>query len=163
MRVSISLTPVIWKSWFSIPLGTSDFDIWLFGIDVDGGVYVELRASQKSGGVLSDLVTLFFDTFAAGRIGFTITGTNEDGSPKYVSGTDGMFERNIVRYLLAFQVYIDNPDGVGAEALAGRAEAWYTATERYPEQLYEIGRDDYLRNKQREYQNQLKLQAKVDN
>lgn len=144
------------------PVGTSDFDIGLFGIDVEGGVYAELRASQKSGETLSKMVTMFFDTFAAGRSGFTVIGTNEDGSPQYVSGTDGMFERNIVRYLLAFQVYVDDPEGSDSKALARRANAWYSATEKYPDQLYEIDRDKYLRNKQREYENTVKLQAKVD-
>ena len=43
-----------------------------------------------------------------------------------------------------------------------RADAWYTATEKYPDQLYEISREKYLKNKQREYQNQLKLQANAD-
>ncbi len=144
------------------PLGSSDYDIGLFAIDVDGGVYAELRASQKTGETVSKMVTMFFDTFAAGRNGFTVVGTNPDGSPQYVSGTDGMFERNIVRYLLAFQVYLDNPDLTGSDGLMKRAEAWYTATEKYPDQLYEIDRKKYLKNKQRVYQNQLKLQAFAD-
>ncbi len=143
------------------PLGSSDFDIGLFAIDVDGAVYAELRASQKTGEAVSKMVTMFFDTFAAGRNGFSVIGTNKDGSPKYVSGTDGMFERNIVRYLLAFQVYIDNPHGVGEDGLVQRAEAWYTATEKYPDQLFEISRQKYLRNKQREYRNQVRLQSKI--
>ena len=72
-----------------------------------------------------------------------------------------MMERNIVRYLLALRAYMLTHSTDGPEGMIRRAELWYDSTERYPEQLHEVDRDDYLKDKRREYQHQVDLQTEL--
>ncbi len=73
-----------------------------------------------------------------------------------------MLERNVVRYLLALRAFMQTHAIVGLEGMRTRAAIWYDATERYAEQLHEVERDDYLRDKEKEYEHQVKLQTELN-
>ncbi len=143
------------------PFGTSDYYAGLYAIDVDGGTFAEFRSSQKTSDVINTTMGLYFKTLGASKVGFSVIGTDRRGNPAYVGGTQGMMERNIVRYLLALRAYMLTHSTDGPEGMIRRAELWYDSTERYPEQLHEVDRDDYLKDKRREYQHQLDLQAEL--
>ena len=59
----------------------------------------------------------------------------------------GMLERNTMRYYLAVEAYLGAP---GKQQLTQRLQDWFTATERYPEQLHELERQAYIEMKLRE-------------
>lgn len=85
---------------------------------------------------------------SAGRnkVGFS---PNEDGSG-YIGGVRGMVERNTMRYYLAIDSYLGALSMSPDKQINKRLQDWYAATERYPRQLREISRNDYLSMKREE-------------
>ena len=73
-----------------------------------------------------------------------------------------MLERNVVRYLLALRTLMETHTIAGLQGVRIRTRSWYDATERYAEQLHEVEREDYLRDKEKEYQHQVEMQAAVN-
>lgn len=55
-----------------------------------------------------------------------------------------------MRYYLAIAVYLDSLQLPESERASRRLQAWFDATERYPAQLHEVERDDYLAMKRDE-------------
>ena len=143
------------------PYGTSDYYIGLFAIKAEGGTYAELRSSQKAGGAVQTAQKVYFNTLARKKVGFSVTGTDEEGNPEFVRGQQAMLERNIVRYLLALRAYMLTHHLEGFDGMFKRADMWFDATERYPEQLREVEKDDYLEAKRKEHENQEALQSEV--
>jgi hypothetical protein len=66
----------------------------------------------------------------------------------------GMVERNTMRYYLAIEAYLGGLSAPPAQQLDKRLQAWFDATEKYPRQLHELDRSDYLDMKRREYRRQ---------
>jgi hypothetical protein len=93
----------------------------------------------------------YLATAGSKKVGFTITGTRSDGQVDYVGGLRGMVERNTMRYYLAIEAYLGALSAPPAAQLEKRLQDWYVETERYPRQLHEIEKNDYLQMKRREY------------
>ena len=72
--------------------------------------------------------------------------------PDYIGGLRGLVERNTMRYYLAIDACLDAIAVPPADQLEKRLRDWFDATEKYPRQLHETGRDAYLAMKRREYQ-----------
>ena len=143
------------------PYGTSDYHIDLYAIPTTDGVYSELRVSQRFGKVAKRLGKLYLATIGRHKEGFTVLGYDRDGEPYYVRGMRGVVERNIVRYLLAIEVFLESQALTGREAFQHRAELWFDETEAYKRQLHELPRQEYLDNVRREYDNQVALQQSL--
>lgn len=141
------------------PYGTSDYHIELYVIPTAHGVYCELRVAQRFNFVAAKLGKLYLKTLGREKVGFTVTGHDEHGEPQYVGGERGVAERNIVRYLLALEVFLQTKDLAGPAAFQRRAELWFDETEKYHRQLRELSRHEYLDAKRLEYANQAALQA----
>ena len=144
------------------PFNTSDYFVGLYAIDAENGTYAQLHSSQKTGKAISGAMGLYFSTLGRNKIGFSVVGTDRKGNPEFSTGTQAMLERNVVRYLLALRTYIQTHTIEGIEGIHTRTAAWYEATEAYPEQLYEVDRDDYLQDKIKEYRHMVELQAEAD-
>jgi hypothetical protein len=83
---------------------------------------------------------------ASRKVGFTTVGS-PGSAPGLVSGLRGIVERNAMRYYLGIEAWLATarlPDGRRFQA---RIETWFDATEKYPRQLHEVGREEYLRMK----------------
>ena len=139
------------------PYGTSKYVFVLSAVRVPRGVFVELSLSNDVG-YAGTVVDLYLNTLGRSKIGFTRTGKTIFGNPQYVRGQEGAAERNVVRYMLALQVSLEKGDA----AFADRAAAWFDATERYPRQLREYEREQYLEIKRRERENQVAYQQAAD-
>jgi hypothetical protein len=63
-------------------------------------------------------------------------------------------ERNTMRYYLAIEAYLGALSAPPRARLEKRLHDWFAASERYPRQLHEMKRNDYLDMKRREYQRQ---------
>jgi hypothetical protein len=95
------------------------------------------------------------------KVGFSVE-RYEDGKPVYVGGVKGAIERNAMRYFLALDAFLDTmhlPEEVRYE---GSLQTFFDATERYPRQLRERGREEYLEAKMREREVQLELQERIE-
>jgi hypothetical protein len=105
-------------------------------------------------------IKTYFATFGRNKKGFSIVATDKKGNPLYLGGVRGSVERNAVRYYFALQTYMDSLKLPSEQRFEKRINQWYDLTARYPIQLYELDKEDYLANKHREYTNQITLQSK---
>jgi len=91
----------------------------------------------------------YLSTLGRDKVGFSKS-PGADGKGSFVGGVRGMVERNVMRYYLAVVAYVDSLSAPAAERLEKRLRDWFDATEQHPQQLHEIGRDEYLSMKRNE-------------
>ena len=83
----------------------------------------------------------YLSTAGSDKVGFSVSGQGGDGKPAYVGGVRGLVERNTMRYYLAIDDFVAAP---APAQLDQRLATWFDATERYPRQLHELEKSDYL-------------------
>ena len=133
------------------PFGTRDYRIALeLAPAAGGGSLLHLAYSYRYGLVARLALQGYLATLGRGKVGFSVVGREADGSPDHVGGVRGVVERNTMRYYLALEAFLGAlalPPGLQAER---RLQAWFDSSERYPRQLHELDRADYLAMKRRE-------------
>lgn len=139
------------------PYGTRDYSIIVHVLPHDTGTLVNLEYSLRFGVMARLAARLYLATGARDRVGFTVVGY-DNGEAQYIGGLEGMIERNVMRFYLALQAWLDIRDRPDPEQLRARLERWFELTDEYPRQLRELDRETYLEQKQREYANQQRLQ-----
>ena len=93
----------------------------------------------------------YLATIGRDKVGFTVTGKGTDGQPDYIGGTRGVVERNTMRYYLAIDTYLEAAGAAPATQPERRFQTWFAAVERYPRQLHEMDKGEYLAMKRAEY------------
>lgn len=137
------------------PLGTKDYRIALEAIPLDAThSFVRMSYSYRYGLMAEIALHLYLTTIGRGKVGFSVVGRNPDGTPIYVDNERGVVERNTMRYYLAVEAYLSAQALPPAEQTEQRLNNWFTAIERYPRQLHEMEREDYLRMKRGELERQ---------
>jgi hypothetical protein len=104
----------------------------------------------------------YFSISGAGRIGFSVIGTDSDGNPVYVGGLRGAIEGNVLRYYLTILAYVDTLMIPVEQRFEERMSQWYDLTARYKKQLFEIEKEEYLTYKRQDQESQLILQEALD-
>ncbi len=145
------------------PLGTFDHHVSATFSPVDATTTL-VRFEYRYGlGFRAQLaIGAYLATVASNKVGFTATGRDAAGNIEYIDGRRGMVERNAVRYYLALLAFFAHTDvDADAHAFDARAAAahWFDLTARFPRQLHELERDEYLSAKSREYREQARLQS----
>jgi hypothetical protein len=74
----------------------------------------------------------------------------------------GIIERNTVRAFMAMQAYLDTMSLDTSHRYEARLQRWFELTEKFPSQLHELSRSDYLSAKRREHLEQLRVQRSLD-
>ena len=130
------------------PLGTKDYKIAVEAAPLDAG-HTMLHMSYAYGFGFTARVAMntYLSTVGSAKVGFSVDGRDADGKPTYVGGVRGLVERNTMRYYLAIDDYVSAP---APAQLDQRLATWFDATERYPRQLHEMERADYLAMKKDE-------------
>ncbi|MBI3775685.1 MAG: hypothetical protein HY273_09060 [Gammaproteobacteria bacterium] len=144
------------------PLGTRDNHIHLDALAVDGRTLVHFTSSMRLGTVSRMATATYLATLGSGKIGFSSM-PDASGKPVPVKGVQAMIERNVVRYFLALQIYVDTRALTESERFEQQINRWFDYTERFHAQLYELPKAEYLANKRRERDNQVALQRRLDN
>jgi hypothetical protein len=144
------------------PLGTSDYRIDVSAVALPRGSFVRLAYSYRSSAMSRLAVSGYLATLGRDKIGFTIVGKRADGQPEFVQGRRGIVERNAVRYYLAIQAGLEGQALPAAQRLAHDLARWFELTERFPAQLHELERDEYLQFKRREFDEQARRQRALD-
>ncbi len=144
------------------PFGTTDYRITLEAVPLESGAFVHFRYAYRPSLTSSLATSGYLATLGSGKLGFTITGRDGAGRPVHVSGVRGIVERNAMRYYLAIQAYLDTREAAEAERFEQRLARWFELTERYPAQLHELERAEYLQYKQQELRQQLERQRLLD-
>ena len=124
------------------PLGTRDYRIAVEAAPLDAA-HTMLHMSYAYGFGFTARVAMnaYLSTAGADKVGFSVSSRDSDGKPNYVGGVRGLVERNTMRYYLAIDDYVAAP---APSQLEQRLNTWFDATERYPRQLHELEKNDYL-------------------
>ena len=140
------------------PLGTVDYRIRLEVVALDAGhSFLHLSYAYGYGMAARMAMQAYLATVARDKVGFSITGKSAGGAPIYIGGTRGVIERNTMRYYLAIEAYLGALAVPAPQQLAKRLNDWHSGVERYPLQLHELARTEYLDLKREELQRQTAL------
>ncbi|MOA45409.1 hypothetical protein D3C78_1678040 [compost metagenome] len=101
----------------------------------------------------------YLATLGRNKVGFSIVGRRADGQPIHVGGMRGVVERNVMRYYLAVEAFLDALPAPAASQAERRLQLWHAGVRRYPLQLQEPELDSYLEMKRREIQRQQGIDA----
>jgi hypothetical protein len=133
------------------PHGVRDLHMELEAIPSGTGrTLVRFRYTLGIGAAARLAMEGYFATAGRDRVGFTTIADDN----ALVRGLQGMIERNVMRFYLGVQAYLDSLHLPEDERLQARLENWFDLTERYPDQLRELNRETYLSQKRREREQQ---------
>ena len=137
------------------PLSTRDYRIALEAVPIDGGkTFIHLGYSYAYGTAARLAMKSYLATIGSDKVGFTTTGQGGQGGGEFIGGVRGVVERNTMRYYLAIDAYLSALALPEAQQLDRRLQTWFAATERYPRQLHEVERQEYIDMKRSEYARQ---------
>jgi len=141
------------------PLSTRNYRIALEAIPLESGrSFIHLTYSYAYGLAGRLALQTYLGTVGSRKVGFTVVGTQSDGKPRHVGGLRGVVERNSMRYYLAIEAFLGAISVSPPARFEKRLHDWFDAVERYPLQLHEMERSDYLAMKRKEY---LRQQAEL--
>ncbi|HEY2186965.1 MAG TPA: hypothetical protein VGH48_00205 [Caldimonas sp.] len=137
------------------PLGTKNYRIVVEAVPVEANKSV-IHMSYAYGYGFAARVAMqtYLSTLGSAKVGFTVLDRKPDGKPVYQAGVLGLLERNTMRYYLAIDAYLSAYNLPAAEQPERRIREWYASTERYAEQLHEMGQAEYLDMKRKEMRRQ---------
>ena len=145
------------------PLLTRDHRIRCEAAPLDKGrTFIHFSYDYSYGVLARAAIKSYYATIGRDKRGFSIIATGKDGAPVYLGGVRGSLERNAVRYYLAIQAYMDTINIPPDQRFEKRNSRWYDLTARFPRQLYELDKGEYIANKRREHGNQRMLQIEAD-
>lgn len=131
------------------PLGTRDYVITLEATPLDERrSLLHLKYSYAYGTVSRLAMQAYLATVGRSKVGFSQE--PRDGRMELVRGMRGIMERNTMRYYLAIEAYLGSLAVPQPQRVQRRLADWYAAQARYPRQLHEMEREDYIAMKQRE-------------
>ncbi|MDP3481569.1 MAG: hypothetical protein Q8R88_17535, partial [Desulfoprunum sp.] len=141
------------------PLSTRDHRISFEAVPLDKDrTFIHFRYDYSFGVLARAAMTSYYATIGRDKKGFSVSATDSTGDPVYVNGARGSLERTAVRSYFAIQTYMDALKSPSNQRFEQRLNRWYDLTARFPQQLYEMDKVEYLANKRREHNNQLILQ-----
>ena len=142
--------------------GTTAHRWQLEAAGVDGRTVVALRSSYVPSVLTRVMTAVYLATVGRNKVGFSREVAGPSESPRYVQGFRGLVERNVMRYYLAFEAFLDMQSLPAPHQFEASINAVYDMMEQYPTQLHDIEKAEYLDAKRRERENQLRLQRVLD-
>jgi hypothetical protein len=140
------------------PMGTSNYRIALeAGELTNTKTFIHLTYSYAVSMSGRLAMKAYLATAGSNKVGFTVTGRQDDGTPQYINGVRGIIERNTMRYYLAIDAFLTAANAAPNSQLEKRLQTWFAATERYPRQLHELELNEYLQMKRAENVRQLSM------
>ncbi|MDP9137734.1 MAG: hypothetical protein M3N38_06110 [Pseudomonadota bacterium] len=142
------------------PVGTRDYRMRAEVVALESGQsFLHLSYSYEFGIAAGLAMRGYLATGGRDKRGFSVVGHQPDGKPIHIDGTRGVIERNTMRYFIAIEAYLNALATPKAQRLEKRLNDWYSGIERYPEQLHELERNQYLAMKHREVNRIEKLRS----
>jgi hypothetical protein len=142
-------------------LGTKAHQLEIEAASVKGKTVVELRSSYEPSAASRLLTTIYLATLGRDKIGFSREPNGPVGQSGFVKGEQGLIERNAMRYYLLLKAFLDTQGLPACRQFEARLNAAYDLMERYPAQLHEMEKPEYLDTKRQEHENQIRLQQKL--
>jgi len=126
------------------PSHTKDHQFALEALPLENNMtFIHLRYSFNYGA----LGYILMKIFGGSKVGFSIVGTNSDGSPVYAEGLRGLVERDVVCHYLAIVAYFDTLRTPSDQRFERRSGQWYDLTVPFKKQFYEMKKEEYLKYK----------------
>jgi len=142
------------------PFGTKGHRITLQAVPLDARKsFLHFSYTYRHGPMARMAIKSYFSTLGRDKVGFSLA-DGKDGKRYYMDGVRGAIERNTMRYYLALQSYLDTSTYPENQRFEQRLSRWYDLTAKYPRQLKEMEKSDYLASKRLEHANQVALQRK---
>jgi hypothetical protein len=133
------------------PMSTRDYRLTVEAAPLDRGTSVLRLSYGYSFGTMAKLaMQSYLATIGRDKVGFSLAGRGSDGQPLYIGGMRGVVERNAMRYFLAISAHLAVGADNGRRGQHTALRVWFEATERYPRQLHELERAEYMQMKVRE-------------
>jgi hypothetical protein len=134
------------------PFDTQDYRLLVEAVPLGTArTFLHLAYGFRYGSTGRMAMRVYLATIGRDKVGFS----REDPSgAEPVRGMRGVVERNAMRYYLAIEAYLGAQALPASQQLDARLQAWFDATERFPRQLRELERDEYLRMKRQEVRRQ---------
>lgn len=127
------------------PWGTHGYRIVLEAVALDAKrSFLHLSYAYGYGSVAHLAMQSYLATAGRNKVGFSIVGRQADGTPQYIAGARGVIERNTMRYYLAIEAYLGALSLPAPQQFEKRLADWYAGVERYPLQLHDLERAEYL-------------------
>ena len=142
--------------------GTTAHRFQLEASAVEGRTVIDLSTSYTQGAAAKLATAVYLATLGRHKIGFSREATGPDGPPQPVKGIRGMVERSVMRHHLALHAFLDTRPLPPPHRFETCLQTFYALLERYPLQLHDLEREEYLSAKRRERENSLRLQAGAD-
>ncbi len=134
------------------PLGTSGYRLVLEVAALDAKRSIVHLSYAYDFGLAARLAMQgYLATLGRDKVGFSVVGRHSDGQPQYIGGTRGVIERNTMRYYLAIEAYLGALSLPPAQQFEQRLADWHRGVERYPRQLRELSRSEYLAMKRQQF------------
>ncbi|HUP30845.1 MAG TPA: hypothetical protein VM122_11765 [Usitatibacter sp.] len=127
------------------PLGTKNYRIVLDAVPLDSGrTFMHMSYGYGYGTVSKIAMQAYLSTTGASKVGFSSEGD------RLVGGMRGVLERNTMRYFLAIDAYLNTLSIPAGARQQKRLLEWFESAERYPRQLHEMTREEYVEMKTRD-------------
>lgn len=134
------------------PMGSSDYRINFEAVALPNAKsFLKLSYSYSMNFAARLAIQTYLATVARNKVGFTLLGKGSDGKPTYIGGVRGLAERNTMRYYFAIDSFLAAGPEPPQRQLEIRLQTWFSAVERYPRQLHELDRGEYVSMKRDEY------------
>ena len=144
------------------PLDTTDYIIGVEAIPLSHtSTFIHFSYEYQYGFWTKLAMSTYFATLGHNKIGFTISGKDENNQPVYIKGIRGVIERNSMRYFFAIKSYLDTLHYPVTTRFINRTGYWFDLTEKHHRQLYEMDKQDYMDYKNREHEDQARLQKEI--
>lgn len=135
------------------PLGTKRYRMLIEIVALDSGQsFLHLAYTYEFGLAARLAMRGYLATIGRHKRGFSIVGRKPNGQAVYIDGTRGVIERNTMRYFVAIEAYLGALSTPAPQQLEKRLNDWYAGIERYPIQLHDLERGEYLGMKRKEVQ-----------
>ena len=145
------------------PYGTRDHRMTFEALPLDAGrTFVHVSYAYSDSAALRLVIKIYFATLGRDKIGFTVIGTDRNSKPIYIGGPRGAVERSAVRYYFGIQSFMNTLSYPEESRFSMKINEWYSLTNRYGKQLFDLDKKDYLASKTKEQANQVILQRQID-
>jgi len=144
------------------PYNTKNHRLKFEALPLDGDrTFVHVSYAYSDSAALRLATKVYFATLGRGKVGFTVTGTDDNGKPIYIGGVRGAIERSTIRYYFAIQSFMHTLHSPEENRFNLRLNEWFDFTVRYRKQLFDLDKKTYLTSKKTEHENQMRLQQEI--
>lgn len=133
------------------PLSTENINIYIELLPIDAkSSFVHFLYSANYGNLARFALNTYLATMGRNKVGFSAIGVNNRGDPVYIKGIQGVVERNTMRYFFALHSYFSTYHQPESKRFDASLNRWFDYVEKYPQQLLEVPREEYLKSKHKE-------------